>query len=219
VSKLSFFKTSGQYRSTSAHPEPREDLDQSGIQRQTNPLAEQALRRGVAPSLDDLSGPLLPLAKDACILNPAGGWAKWVAAVYALSFFLPAWVESNRPIPGYGAFLLGMLACCLTGPGLAGEFLRGHVPHLSSNDMTFFVGAVAWLANPGLLVGLVRLAMDRGQSAAALGIGSFLLGLCFFFSPKSDHFQLSWGYYCWMASMALLAAAGLRGLWYSRRWR
>ncbi len=180
---------------------------------------DSAIWQKATPSPGDLSPLLRPLEPEFFKLNPAGHWAKWIFFLYVGSFFLPAWVEGNHSLYGYGAFALGLLGCCLTGGGLVMEFVQGKLPDWTSHDAALVVGVVAWLANPVLWIGLVRLAKDNCRSAVVHGFAAFLLGLGFLIFAQNSHLQASWGYYGWMASMVFLAAAGWWGTVPHRRWR
>jgi hypothetical protein len=111
--------------------------------------------------------------------------------VYALSFFLPTsdsdlalTAAENRLVPGYEAF----------GWGLSGPF--------ADEGVVFFL---TWLANPCFWVGAALWLRKRKHGAAFAATGAFLLAGW----PLLLFGSLHAGYFLWISSFALLAAAGL----------
>jgi hypothetical protein len=220
VTRENAFAGTGQHvKNTVACQDHGQGNDDAAIRRPSDQLQQPASWQRTTSSPGGLSPLLRPLDPELFRLNPVGHWAKWIFFLYAGSFLLPAWGEGDGTIPGYGAFALGLLGCCMAGGGVFSDFVSGQVPHWTAHDVTWIMGVVTWLANPVLWIGLIRLATDRCRSAARHGSVAFLLGLCFFFFAKGDRLQVSWGYYCWIGSMISLAAAGWWGTWPIRRWR
>ena len=121
-----------------------------------------------------------------------------VAATYGTAFFLP---------------VLGVFPDYMTG----WDAFRAMAPHNAWDDRSWFnargrlQALVMWLANPLLWVGMVLLALGRSSSAAALGLLALPAGLSAAFNIDTGGFhfhELHAGYYCWLASMAFLTAAG-----------
>ncbi|MGH7202255.1 MAG: hypothetical protein ACREJB_16745 [Planctomycetaceae bacterium] len=128
--------------------------------------------------------------------------------LYGVSLSLPAIAVNGRsgaaPVPGYEAVIAGVFALVM-----------------------LFQPAV--LANPAIWTGLVLLACGRWRSAAVAGALAVVLTLSalLIYDPAappqgggadspSTHppriIQLLPGYYCWVASAAILTAAGVLGM-------
>lgn len=124
-----------------------------------------------------------------------------VVALYSISFFLTA-VEVFGPIAGWEAFLI-----------VAGRPFESPRPEMT--DLIWI--AMYWLPNPSLWVGTVLLALGRGRAAAVAGLTGVIGGLaCGFIldRPAIDFRAFREGYYCWVASLALLAGLGIwRAVW------
>jgi hypothetical protein len=99
-------------------------------------------------------------------------------AIYALSFFLPAWHDS-APVPGYEAFFIGMV-------------------------YFFFVPlSIPWFANPIFIAAWLCL-IGKGYSAAkVLGIIAIVFALSFLviWLPWRRGGGVDWGYIFWCLSM------------------
>jgi hypothetical protein len=121
-----------------------------------------------------------------------------VLIVYAISFLLPVFDNTGAhhdhmsPTPrgvvyGWNAFILGLLS--------------------------FFFPPGGWLANVGVWIGAVFLAIERWRGAWIAGGVALLLGATYLYllTDRSIVSQKEYlaGYYCWLASMAILAVAGL----------
>lgn len=123
------------------------------------------------------------------------------AALYGTSFFLPTLVVLSDPIYGWGAFWIVTLLPWDNPPLPTGELIQT---------------LVWWLPNPLLWIGIVFLAIGQGRRAAVLGLLALPAGLSCAFDADTFRFrfhEFQAGYYCWLASMALLTAAGAwRGL-------
>lgn len=136
-------------------------------------------------------------------LGPALCWA--IAAVYAISFVLPAAPAPILDLLGIYAFLQGATGgYCATG----------------SFSIIFFI---MWLANPTFVVGAVFLARERWMEAALLGmIAASLASSWIIPDDLRAKIPPDWlvprrpiapliGYYVWLASMLLLSLAGSVG--------
>ena len=114
-------------------------------------------------------------------------------------------------------------AACLLGPGvtipaLGGDAFPGWLL-LPLGSVGVFLGYFAWLANPGLWVTWVLLYQKRYGGALKAGLTSLAFGLTFLGheripvgSSGSYPFLVAWGYWAWLASIALAAAAAIAGL-------
>jgi hypothetical protein len=107
------------------------------------------------------------------------------------------------------AAVLGVAAAVL----YAGSFLLPAYHEAAGYQAFMFsfvcvIGIPMWLANPVFLSGLALLSQGKYRSAGKAGLWALVLALseCWLFSGG-----LRVGYYVWVASMALLAAAGWWG--------
>jgi hypothetical protein len=148
-----------------------------------------------------------------------------VAGVYAVSFFLPV-----LAIPLLDQPAIDRLKAEVAGR-VGGEVLgvEGLSEYVVKGYQSFRVGPssgwillLAWCANPVLWVGCLLLLARRWRGAAFAGVVAMGLGAAMavsatvtFGDPRAD---IRWsvadyriGYWLWLASMALLAAAGVVG--------
>ncbi len=118
------------------------------------------------------------------------------AVVYIVSFFLPAVAVFSDPIAGWQAYLFVTLA-------------PWDAKQMPLRELVLWL--VYWLPNPLLWVGIFFLARGRPGGAAWLGLVALAAGLGCTFDADQLRFNFSdcrVGYYCWLASMALVAGAG-----------
>src|SRR5262249_25948655 len=118
------------------------------------------------------------------------------ASLYAISFFLPVLDVLNAPLLGWNAYWIVAQRPWEKDPLTTGELLQL---------------ILWWLPNPLLWVGIVFLAIGRAGNAACLGLLAMAAGLSCAFDVEMLRFQFyefRIGYYCWLASMAVLTAAG-----------
>jgi hypothetical protein len=122
------------------------------------------------------------------------------AGTYGVSFLLPvgtfACCGGEAPVPGFAVFL-AIPAAILH---LLGGPQQGRFDFLAVAGMS-----AAWAANPLYWGGLVSLARRRWLWAAGLSLTAVLLGL----AGLAPVYGLRWGYYVWLASLALPCAGGL----------
>jgi hypothetical protein len=137
-------------------------------------------------------------------------WSRWrfcalVLVTYLVSFALPVFDNTGAPpgshdnnripgvVVGWGAFILGV-GC-----------------------------PSAWLANLGVWVGVGLLASGRPRAAAIVGGVALLLGSSALVQLTDNslvyHQRFEVGYFCWLASSALLTGAGLGLGWLRPGWR
>jgi hypothetical protein len=154
-----------------------------------------------APEPPPPAGGLLAPA-DAPAIPRSGTRKLWLAVVclYLLAFVLPVFhdrgilanhlgVQPNGSVYGWQAFVIGLV-----------------------------VRPFGWVANLAIWFGVFFLARCKPRVAAAAGVLAIVLGLMYLellvghslLSPKS----YSVGYFCWLASAMLLAAAGLGLRWF-----
>jgi hypothetical protein len=166
-------------------------------------------------------------------------WSSWIGfflviCVYAASFFLPVLAI---PLPDQPA--MDRLKAEVAGRAGGGEVIRVEGPSefVVKGYQSFRSGprpsggwvlAVAWCANPVLWVGCLLLLARWWRGAALAGVVALGLGAAMavsatvtFGDPRAD---IRWsvadyrvGYWLWLASMALMAAAGVVGLRVRRR--
>jgi len=134
-------------------------------------------------------------------------------ALYAVSFFLPAFAERHRsPVPGYSAFLmalLGPLFYAITGGAVL-------VREADPRGLLLLALFLPWLGNVAYWLAAHRLQAGRSCGVVPLGILAVLLGLsawatttCFWLSFPADRrgpppITYREGYWLWLSSMALL---------------
>jgi hypothetical protein len=105
--------------------------------------------------------------------------------------------------------LLGLAAALLYAASFflpATDMVAGYQAFVLS--LVFVIGIPMWLANPVFWSGLTLLSQGKYRSARKAGLLGLVLALseCWLFSKG-----LRVGYFAWVASMALLAAAGWWG--------
>jgi hypothetical protein len=168
-------------------------------------------RRHGGPSLNDPSAWLRPLDEKSIRLSSAGWLSKWVALVYGISFFLPVWQGNDPASYGFWAFVMGFVWFLIMLAGLAQILLQPHNLDLTAANIAAIVALAAWLANPVFWFGLASLSSNRCRRAMVLGMIALLLSFSFWHVNPNDVLDLSWGYYLWVTSMALLMFAGWWG--------
>jgi len=117
------------------------------------------------------------------------------AGSYVVALFLPAVapLRDSRPGPGWMAFVSCLLA--LLSPW---EWRR---------DDGTAVMAASWLANPAIWAGWCLAAAGHGRRAACAGAGGVALGLTALIGFRAEVVGQP-GYWLWVASAAVLLAAG-----------
>ncbi|MEX0716939.1 MAG: hypothetical protein WD066_10140 [Planctomycetaceae bacterium] len=133
------------------------------------------------------------------------------AAIYAVSFALPAFVvmHGGSPESGLEAFLAGArmwYIVLMDGPV---ALIRGEVDF---PDLGVCVILASWVANPAIVVAIGMAAFGRWRFAAA----ACAIGLCLLFAPL---FSLSSGYWVWLGSAVFLWGASVFAMLCERRRR
>jgi hypothetical protein len=163
-------------------------------------------------------------------------WASWigillVGGMYAAAFFLPVLAIPLLDQPAMDrlkAEVGGRVGGEVIGVEGPSEFVVKGYQSFRGGPSDGWVLVVAWCANPVLWVGFLLLLARRWRGAALAGVVALGLGAVMAVSatvtvgdPRAD---IRWsvadyrvGYWLWLASMALLAAAGLVGLRVRRR--
>jgi hypothetical protein len=112
----------------------------------------------------------------------------------------------------------------LIGPGLGVEIFREGGLHpgwmlFVEGLIGLFIGYFAWLANPMTWAAWVFLLQRRYGAATNSGLAALALGLTFLGheqipvgSSGNYPFVVKWGYWSWLLSAAMVAAAGVAGL-------
>lgn len=123
-----------------------------------------------------------------------------VVGLYAMSFFLPV-TRGFINLRGWEAILV-----------VAGALFTPSIPTRGVDDADWILTFLGYLPNPLVWIGIVLLVLGQWRLAAVAGAIALAFGIIWMFDVGGGKLDVSHshvGYYCWLASMAALAAAGM----------
>jgi hypothetical protein len=135
-----------------------------------------------------------------------------IVIIWAASLAMPAWVDHGGSTTiGVFAFVNGFVATALA---FGGPFLIPFDANATSRDWiewrTYSAYSLCWMANLAFWPGIIAFAGRFWRLSRYLGAGGVVLASCFpmtRFLDGAQQFDLSWGYFVWLACPTLLTIA------------